>query len=134
MSLWIQYGTGGLEDTIYGPNEVAQGVKQFFSMISQENVNGAFAVDLTVTDTSSNRQAQQQMQLALIQIMMQYLEKLLEAGQAALQAMAQGVPEYAEMVKDVMHAAREMFRDLAEKYDVPDPDAYLPDLEKYLNV
>lgn len=135
MSIWIQYGTGGLEDVVFGPNdETARDVKQFFSMVTQENINGAFAVDLTVTDASSNRQAQQQMQLALIQIMMQYLEKLLEAGQAALQSVAMGIPEYALMVKDVMRAAREMFRDLAEKYEVPDPELYLPDLEKYLNV
>jgi len=135
ISIWIQYGTGGLEDLVYGPgDEVAVGVKQFFTMVSQENINGAYAVDLTVTDANTNRQAQQQMQLALIQIMMQYLEKLLQAGEAALASIAQGIPEYALMVKDVMHAAREMFRDLAQKYDVPDPDVYLPDLEKYLNV
>ncbi len=135
VSLWIQYGTGGLEDLVYGPeDEVAKSVKKFFTMVTQENINGAFAIDLTVTDTQTNKQAQQQMQLALIQIMMQYLEKLLEAGQGALQAIKAGIPEYAMMVKDVMTAAREMFRDLAQKFDVPNPDEYLPMLEKYLNV
>lgn len=135
MSLWIQYGTGGLEDVVYGPgDEVALSVKQFFSMVTQENINGAVAINLSVTDTTTNRQSQQQMQLALIQIMMQYLEKLLAAGQGALQAIQMGIPEYAEMVKEVMKAAREMFRDLAQKFDVPNPDDYLPDLERFLNV
>lgn len=134
FSLWIQYGTGGLEDLVFGAGDpIAVGVKQFFKTISIENINGAFAVDLTVTDSTTNKQSQQQMQLALIQIMMQYLEKLLAAGQGALQALQQGIPEYAQMVTDVMHAAREMFRDLAQKYDVVNPDAYLPDLEKYLS-
>lgn len=134
VSLWIQYGTGGLEDVVYGEGDkVATDVKEFLKRITQENINGAFAVDLSVTDTTNNRQAQQQMQLALIQIMMQYLEKVLAAGQGAIQAIQQGVPEYAEMVKDVMTAAREMFRDLAEKYDVVDPEKYLPDLARYID-
>ena len=135
ISLWIQYGTGDLETLVYGADdEVTKGVKQFFKMVNMENINGAFAVDLTVTDTATNKQAQQQMQLALIQVMMQYLEKVLEAGHSALEALKQGVPEYAEMVKEVMHAAREMFRDLAQKYDIPNPDDYLPDLERFINV
>lgn len=134
FSIWIQYGTGGLEDVMFGPgSEVATKVKAFFAMVNQENINGMFAVDLTVSDAATNRQAQQQQQLALIQIFMQYLEKLLEAGQGALQAINAGVPQYAAMVNEVMRAAREMFRDLAVKYEVPDPDKWLPELEQFIN-
>ena len=132
ISIWIQYGTGGVEDLIFDDDQISQDVKRFFSLVTQENVNGAFAVDLTVTDASTNRQSQQQMQLQLINVMMQYLEKLLEAGASALQAMQQGLPQYAEMVKEVMAAARVMFRDLATKFDVRNPDDILPDLEKFL--
>jgi hypothetical protein len=134
LSLWIQYGTRGLEQIVFGENdEAAAKIREFFSLVSVANVNGAFAVDLTVTDATTNKQARQQAQLALIQIMMQYLEKLLQAGSSAVVAARQGIPEYVEMVKDVMKAAREMFRDLAQQYDVADPDSYLPDLERYLN-
>lgn len=133
ISIWIQYGTGGLEDLLFGGDQIAADVKKFFGQINQLNVNGAIAVDLTVTDAASNRQSQQQMALALIQIMMQYLEKLLQAGQGALQAVQQGIPQYAEMIKEVMSAARMMFRDLAVKYDVRNPDDYLPDLERYID-
>jgi len=133
ISIWIQFGTGGIEDLIFGDDKIATDVKQFFKMVSQENINGAFAVDLTVTDASTNRQAQQQMQLSLIQVMMQYLEKVLEAGQAGIVASKQGMPEYTEMVKEVMSTARKLFRDLIAKYDIRNPEDYLPDLEKYLN-
>lgn len=133
ISIWIQYGTNGLEDVVFEDDETALQVKQFFMTATQSNVNGMFAIGLAVTEAASNKQAQQQMQLALIQIFMQYLEKLLAAGQGAIQAMQMGIPQYAEMVKEVMAAARTMFRDLAVKYEVPDPDEYLPDLEKYLN-
>ena len=133
ISIWLQYGTGGLEDLLFDDDKISQDVKKFFSMLNQENVNGAFAVDLTVTDASTNRQAQQQMQLALIQIMMQYLEKVIQLGADALMATKQGVPEYAAMAKEVMEAARAMFRDLIQKYDIRNAEEYLPDLEKYLN-
>ena len=133
VSLWIQYGTGGLEDAIYGPDDpTAQQVKDFFRIINQQNLNGAFGVNLTVTDASTNKQALQQMQLQLIEIMMQYLEKLLEAGAGAIQAMQQGIPQYGQMVAEVMEVARKMFKDLLEKFDIPNPDDYLPMLEKYL--
>lgn len=133
ISLWIQYGTGGIEDLFFEGDQIALDVKQFFKLATQENVNGLIGVELTATDASTARSAQQQMQLAIIQIMMQYLEKLLQAGQGALMAMQQGVPQYAEMVKDVMTAARMMFNDLLKKYDIRNPEDYLPDLEKYLN-
>lgn len=134
LSVWIQYGTNGVENVVFGPADAtATMVQDFFSKVDQANVNGAVAVDLSVTDAATAKQSKQQMQLALVQIMMQYLEKVLAAGQGALQALAQGVPEYAEMVKDVMRAARAMFRDLAEAYDVIDPDKYLPDLEAFLH-
>ena len=132
VSIWIQFGTNGVEDLIFGDDQTAKDVKEFFKSVTQENVNGMYAVSLTVTEAATSKQAQQQMQLALIQIMMQYLEKVLQAGEAALMAMKQGLPEYTEMVKEVMKAARAMFLDLTKKYDVPNPEDYIPDLEKYL--
>lgn len=132
ISIWIQYGTGGLEDLVFADDKIAQDVKQFFKMVTHQNVNGLFGFELTATDASTTRVSQQQMQLAIIQVMMQYLEKLLAAGQGALQAM-QTMPVMTEMIKDVMAAARAMFRDLLNKYDIRNAEEYLPDLEKYLN-
>lgn len=131
LYIWIQYGTEGLDDLVFGDDETGALVKEFFDTIKAENVNGALAIDLTATDASGNRQAVQQMQLQIIQVMMQYLEKLLAAGQGALQAQ-QTMPQMTEMIKDVMTSARNMFRDLLQKYDIRNPDDYLPDLEKYL--
>lgn len=132
LYIWIQFGADGLDDIVFGDDEIGTQLKDFFDSVSAENVNGALAIELSATDAAGSRQAMQQMQLQIIQIMMQYLEKLLQAGQGALQAQ-QVMPQYTEMIKDVMIAARNMFRDLLHKYDIRNPEDYLPDLEKYLN-
>lgn len=132
MSIWIQYGLEGLDEAVFGDDKVKEDLAEFFRNVTHENVNGALAFDLSATDASGNRQAMQQMQLQIIQIMMQYLEKLLAVGQAALQAQQQ-MPDLASMMVDVMKAARQMFRDLLTKYDIRNPEDYLPELEKYIN-
>ncbi len=132
LYIWIQYGLEGLDDVVFGDDEIGALVKEFFSQITAENVNGALAIDLSATDAAGNRQAMQAMQLQIIQVMMQYLEKLLVSGQAALQAQ-QMMPQLSEMIADVMNAARAMFKDLLQKYDIRNPEDYLPDLGKYLN-
>lgn len=131
MSIWIQYGLDGLDELVFGDDEIGKLLGQFFEEVTHDNVNGALAFDLTATDASGNRQAMQQMQLQIIQIMMQYFEKLLAVGQAAIQPGQN--PQFVGMVTDVMKAARQMFRDLLTKYDIRNPDDYIPDLEKYLN-
>lgn len=132
LYIWIQYGLEGLDDVVFSDDEIGVLVKEFFSTIKAENINGALAIDLTATDAAGNRQMMQQMQLQIINIMMQYLEKLLASGQAALAAQ-QTMPQFTEMIADVMRAARQMFKDLLQKYDIRNPEDYLPDLEKYLN-
>ena len=131
LNIWIQFGLEGLEEVVFGDDETAELLQQFFAEISQENINGALAIDLSATDASGNRQAMQQMQLQIIQVMMNYLEKTLAAGQAMLQQ-KQVNPEMAALINDVTKAARQMFRDLLQKYEIRNPDDYLPDLEKYL--
>jgi len=130
--IWIQYGLDGLDDTVFGSDNVATDLKEFFDSVTEQNVHGALAVDLSATDAATNRSIQQQVQLAIIQTMMTYLDKLVQAGELAIQA-AQTAPELTELIGEVMTAARKMFRDLLQKYDIPNPDDYLPDLEKYLN-
>lgn len=130
--IWIQYGLDGLDDAVFGGDEIADNLKSFFDQVGETNVHGALAVDLSATDAASNRSIQQQVQLAIIQVMMQYLDKLVQAGQLAIAA-AQTEPELTALIGEVMAAARKMFRDLLQKYDIPNPDDYLPDLEKYLN-
>lgn len=131
LDIWIQYGTDGLEDLVLSPEDALL-LKQFFSEVTRDNVRSVVGIDLSATDAQNNKVAMQQMQLAIIQIMMQYLEKVLQAGQAALQMLSVGQQEAAAMIAEVMRSARNMFRDLLSRYDVPNPEEYLPDLEKYL--
>lgn len=132
MSIWMQYGLEGLDDMVLGDDKVAQDVKAFFSTINQANVGSTIGIDLTATDASGNRSALQSMQLQLIQIMMGYYEKILEAMSIALQMQASGQPEAALVIKDTMIAARKLFTDLLHDYNIRNPEDYLPDLEKYL--
>jgi hypothetical protein len=71
------------------------------------------------------------MQLAIIQVLMGYYEKLVSVGQMAVQAQQQ-MPQLADMLEEIMTAARKMFMDLLQKYDTRNPEAYLPDLEKII--
>src|SRR5256886_1628392 len=48
VSIWIQFGTNGVEDLIFGDDQTAKDVKEFFKSVTQENVNGMYAVRLTV--------------------------------------------------------------------------------------
>lgn len=130
--IWIQYGLDGLEDVVFKGDEVADLVKDFFDSMRQEMVVGMIGIDLQATDASNNKSVQQQVQLALIQTIMQYLDKLVQAGQLAISAAGQQ-PELTALIGEVMTSARKMFTDLLTKYDIRNPEDYLPDLEKFLN-
>jgi hypothetical protein len=133
--IWFQYGTEELEDLVFGTDETAGKIKDFFSMMSAENViNGAIGVTLKAADAGDNKQARQQMQLAIINLMMSFLEKQLQAAESALEAVKQGIPEFAPMVADTLTAAKKMFTDLLQTYDIRNPEQYLPDLNKYLGL
>lgn len=130
--IWIQYGFDGLDDLVFGDDKVASDLKEFFDQVDEDNVAGALAIDLAATDAANNRSIQQQVQLAIIQTMMQYLNKLVEAGQLAIMS-AQQMPELTALIGEVMKSARKMFTDLLTKYDIRNPEDYLPDLERHLN-
>jgi hypothetical protein len=121
MYLWIQYGLDGVDDVVFGDDKVGQLVKDFFDNVDEDNIAGMIAVDLSATDAANNKAVQQQVQLAIIQTMMQYLDKLVQASQTALQA-ASTQPELTQLISDVMKAARKMFLDLLTKYDVRNPE------------
>lgn len=129
----MQYGTEGLEDIVFQNDDTAENIKQFFAQTSEINLNGKLSISLSATDAAENKQAKQQMQLAIINLLMQYYERSLQAATSVLQIGPQ-LPGYAEMVSEVLTDARKMYNDLLKDYDVPDPDAYLPDLAKYLQV
>lgn len=133
LYIWVQYGLEGVDDLVFGDDDIGAKLGEFFRMVNETNVHGAIAIDLTASDAAGNRQVLQQMQLQIIQVMMGYLEKVLEAGATAMQAVQSGQPEMAMMAGDVMHAARSMFKDLLTQYDIKNPEDYLPDLETYLN-
>lgn len=130
--IWMQYGLDGIDDLVFGDDEVANQLKEFFDTVTEDNVYGALAFDLSATDAANNKAIQQQVQLAIIQVMMTYLNKLVEAGQLAISA-AQQQPDLTGLIGEVMKSARNMFKDLLSKYDINNPEDYLPDLEKYLH-
>lgn len=132
MAIWVQYGLDGVEDIAFGDDAVATDVRDFFDSIGIENVNGALGIDLSATDASNSRVAQQQMQLAIINVLMGYYQKLVEVIQLAVQSQ-QNMPQLTPMLVEIMESARKMFIDLLQKYDIRNPDAYIPDLEKYFN-
>lgn len=130
--IWIQYGLDGIDDVVFGDDRIGEAVKDFFDSVSNENVVGMIAVDIAATDAANNKAVQQQTQLAMIQTMMQYLDKLVQAGQMAISA-AQQQPELTALVSAVMESSRKMFTDLLNTYNVRNPEDYLPDLQRFLD-
>jgi hypothetical protein len=128
----MQYGTEGIEDIVFANSDTAAKIKQFFAQATQLNLNGLLQIGLSATDASENKQAKQQMQLAIINLLMQFYERSLAAATSVLQV-GPMLPGYLEMVSEVLTDARKMYKDLLQNYDVPDPDAYLPDLVRYLS-
>ena len=131
MAIWVQYGLDGVDDIAFGDDQVAADIKEFFNSVGADNVQGSLGIELTAADVSNTKTAQQQMQLAIIQVLMGYYEKLVSVGQMAVQAQQQ-MPQLADMLEEIMTAARKMFMDLLQKYDIRNPEAYLPDLEKII--
>lgn len=132
FDIWTQYGVDGIEDDVFAGDETGTLVKEFFDKQASHNtVRGALAIDLSATDAAGNRQVQQQLQLSIIQLMMGYYEKLMSAGQMALQAQGQA-PQLTQLILATMDAASKMFKDLLQKYDIRNPDDYLPDIRQYI--
>lgn len=132
FDIWTQYGVDGIDDDVFEGDNTGQLVKEFFDkQASHYSVRGSLAIDLSATDASGNRQVQQQLQLSIIQLMMGYYEKLMSAGQMIIQAQAQA-PQLASLITATMVAASEMFKDLLQKYDIKNPDDYLPDIRQYI--
>jgi hypothetical protein len=111
---------------------VSEGVITFFDNIRELDIGSTLAVDLSATDSTNNKAVQQQMQLALIQTFMQFYQELIKGGQLASMAAQSGQPALAELVGQAMESARNMYRDFATKYEVPNPEEYLPELETFL--
>ena len=127
----MQYGLDDIEEIVFGDDKIAKDVQDFFNSLSRDNVGGAIAVDLTTSDARQNRAAKQQVQMAIIQVMMTYYEKYVSLAQSAIQAQMQ-MPQITEMLTDVANSARKLFKSLLVEYDIRNPDDYLPDLEKHL--
>ena len=131
LYIWMQYGLDDIEEIVFGGDNVAKDVRKFFDTLTKDNVNGAIAVGLTATDAKQNRSARQQVQMAIIQVMMTFYEKFVSLGTNAIQAQAT-MPAVSGLMGDVAASARKMFKDLLVDYDITDPESYLPELEKYL--
>lgn len=128
--IWHQYGTGGIEERIFDDADREKIVK-FFDSLDRIDLGSSLHIELAATDASNNKAVQQQTQLALIQTFMVFYEKLITAAQGAVQA-SQLSPALAELIGQTMTDARQMFYDLANKYEVPDPGSYLPELDQFL--
>jgi hypothetical protein len=131
VDCWIQYGVGDVDDIVFAGDEVHELVNEFFNKMGQQNVNGMFAVELMATDATNSRAAQQQAQLAIIQTMMVYLQKVVEVAQVVTQS-AQQSPQLAQFLGEVMDSARHMYTELLTKYEIRNPEEYLPDLDAFL--
>lgn len=132
IHLWMQYGTDDLEDIIFD-TETSDNLKRFFTEANRLNIYGALSIDLSATDAANNKSVQQQLQLAIIQVMMNYLTQVMELGQLAITSQQQGMQSMSDLATDVADAAKNMFKELLETYDVPNPEEYLITLENYLN-
>lgn len=131
--IWMQYGLDDIDDIVFGNDQVATDMKTFINSLTEANVAGAIAIDLTATDTQHNRTAQQQVQMAIIQVMMTFYEKFVQLGTNAIQAQ-QTAPAITGLMQDVADSARKLFKDLLIDYDITDPEQYLPELDKYIHV
>ncbi len=131
LYIWLQFGTDGLEDRIFDEDTAAK-VISFFEKIRETYIGSALTIELAATDASNNKAVQQQLQLALIQTFTVFYEKLMTAAQVAVQA-SQTSPPLAELIGQVMTDARKLYADLATKYDVRNPEEYLPELDKFLS-
>lgn len=129
--IWLQYGLDGLDEIVFGDEMIRDDLRDFFNTIDADDLAGALAISLTASDAATNRSVQQQLKLAIIQVWMQYANKLVEAGQLALAA-AKEQPEMTAMIGEVMTAARKLFHDLLTTYEIRDPERFLPDLESHL--
>jgi hypothetical protein len=129
MMCWAQYGLGDYDDYMFEGEETGTLLDQFFkTVVDPSNIATLMSIDIGVTDATTNRQIQQQMQLALIQLMTQYLTQVLQAGQLAIQAVQQGMPQVQDLVVAILKSAQLMYRDLLSKYDIPGAEEYLPDV------
>lgn len=130
MYIWMQFGTDDLEKRIFD-DDTADKVIQFFEKIREMDVGSSLVIELSATDASNNKAVQQQLQLALIQTFTVFYDKLIVAAQTAVQASAVS-PALADLIGQVMQDAKSLYTDLATKYDVRNPEEYLPDLDAFL--
>ena len=132
LYIWLQYGLDGLDEIVFGDDDLRDDLREFFDNIDADDLAGSLSISLAASDTANNRSIQQQMKLSIIQVWMQYANKLVEAGQLALSA-AEQQPDLTAMIGEVMGSARRLFKDLLQTYEIRDPEEYLPDLEAHLN-
>lgn len=132
IDLWIQYGVGDIDDIIFDDDEVKNKLNEFFNSLTNKHIGGMLSLELAATDATNSKTAQQQAQLAIIQTMMVYLEKSIQAAQLVAQT-SQSSPQLATFLGEIMDSARTMYVELLTKYEIKDPEAYLPDLEQFLS-
>jgi hypothetical protein len=129
--IWHQYGLDGAEDMAFGDDKVARDVKKFFELVDAESLNGSLGISLSATDSTNNKTIQQQMRLAIMQTLMTYLERFVTSAHMAL-TVGQQIPQLREVIVEASKSAKQLFIDLLHAYDVPNPEKYVPDLEKIL--
>lgn len=130
LYIFMQFGTNGLEKRIFD-DETSDKLITCLDKLKELHIGSSLTVELAATDASNNKAVQQQMQLALIQTFTVFYEKLITAAQTATQAAAVS-PALAELIGQLMTDAKALYNDLATKYDVRNPEEYLPDLSAFL--
>lgn len=126
LSFDIQFGPGDDVDKVLDPED-ADLLKEFCDSTNVDDLEGAIAIELTATDAGGNRNVQQQNLMAVQQIVDGYCQQIVQFIQMGHQD-----PTVIPVLLDCADAKRDLLRNLLTKYDIPDPDNLLPDLNEYL--
>lgn len=129
LTNYQQFGTRDQEWLIRG--EGGKYVRNFFQM-PQEDIRSGLFVDLTVTDSITNRDQEQIKWTQLFSVLSAHYDKVLErAGQVA--GVLKDPSLYITFAGMALKASNTAMRRLLGAYSVPDIDSFLLDLEATQN-
>lgn len=122
LSNYQQFGDQQRHFTILG--EDGAWVERIFQMPGELVRHGAI-VDLTATDSTVNRQVEQQQWMSLQQVLTNYFGQILEIGQLLVEMQAIDPQQYAMMAQRALLAADETTKRLLETFNVTEPERLL---------
>jgi len=128
LANYQQFGSRGRTWVVRG--EGGEWVEKFLEMPQQDVRRGAF-IDLTVTDSITNKDVEQQKWLNLFQVLTMHYDKVLErAGQVS--GLMQDPTLFIMFGTMALKASNEAMTRLLGAAGVPDPSGFLLDIDKIL--